>query len=231
MKTRICIPLCLLIFASLFGYAQNSVTGLYRMVRPSSMASRGYFIEHLVFLPGGKLYRGLPPEGLLYFDPQVAQKAHPDRCGTYEFKNGEIHFLLGPNKTPYVITRNGERLNNPPSLGKGSFRPVPACDGLKLEGNYRRHISEPTITFTRDGKFSDGGIFRYFGTLENPDGTMYMDDGKGGHGTYVIKQNTLELKYADGHIRRITLQAFPEDIAKQPAVPSLLLREERLERY
>lgn len=231
MKTRIYTLLYLLIFVALPAYAQDDLTGLYRMVRPSSVARSGYYVEHLVFLPGGKLYRGVPPEGLQYFDIEVAQRAHPDRYGTYQIKNGAIHILLGPNKTPYVITRNGERLNNPPSLGKGSFRPVPACDGLKLEGSYRRNTSEPTITFTSDGKFRDGGIFRYFGSLENPDGTMYMDDGTGGHGTYSIRQNTLELKYADGHTRRILIQVFPEQLAKQPVVPALLLREERLERY
>jgi len=159
-----------LLFVSTFGYAQvktgnDGITGLYRMVRPSSIPRSGYYIEHIVFLPGGKLYRALPPEGLLYFDESVAQQSHPNDCGSYEFRNGEIHILLGPNKTPYVITRNGDRLNNPPTLGKGSFRPIPGCDGLKLDGNYRRHESEPTISFTKDGKFQDGGVFAYFGTL------------------------------------------------------------------
>lgn len=238
MKARICITLLLFAFCTTVhaqdkshGVGADGFTGLYRMVRPSSVASRGYYVEHIVFLTGGKLYRGLPPEGLLYFDPAVAQKAHPDRYGTYQFKNNEIHFLLGTNQTPYVITRNGERLNNPPSLGKGSFRRVPNCDGLKLEGNYRRNESEPPITFTANGQFSDGGIFRYFGSLERPDGTMYHDNGTGGAGTYSIAQNTLELKYTDGRILRILIQVFPENLSKKPAVPSLLLREERLERY
>jgi hypothetical protein len=108
---------------------------------------------------------------------------------------------------------------------------VPNCDGLKLEGNYRRHESEPTISFTSDGKFSDGGIFRYFDTLAKPDGTLYQDDGTGGQGTYFIAQNTIELRYSDGRIKRIAIQVFPENLVKKPAVPSILLREERLERY
>ena len=216
---------------------KDGFTGLYRMMRPkalninSTSPERGYYIEHIVFLPDGKLYRFLPPEGLLYFDPTLAEKTAAGNCGTYEFRNNDIHIWLGPNKTPYIITRNGERLNNPPPLGKGSFRPVPACDGLRLEGNYRRHESEPTIHFTKDGLFEDGGIFGYFGTLARPDGSTYRDDGVAGSGTYLIEQNTLELRYSDGRIKRIVIQVFPENLAKKPAVPSLLLREERLERY
>jgi hypothetical protein len=220
-----------------FRMGADGFTGLYRMVRPKSLSinstspERGFYIEHIVFLPGGKLYRGLPPEGLLYFDMAVVERADPSDCGTYEFKNGEIRFLLGPNKTPYVITRNGDRLNNPPSLGKGSFRPIPHCDGLKLEGNYRRHESEPSISFTKDGRFTDGGIFGYFGTMAKPDGTIYKDDGTGGSGTYLIDQNTLELRYSDGRVKRVVFQAFPENLVKKPAVVSFLLREERFERY
>ena len=215
----------------------DGFTGLYRMLRPkmlninSTYPESGYYIEHIVFLPGGKLYRSLPPEGLLYFDLAVVQRTDAADCGSYEFKNEEIHIFLGPAKTPYVITRNGERLNNPPSLGTGSFRPVPNCDGLKLEGDYHRHESEPAITFARDGKFTDGGIFRYFGTMAKPDGTLYNDDGIGGSGIYVIEQNTLELRYSDGRIKRVAFQAFPENLAKKPAVPSFLLREERFERF
>ena len=125
-----------------------------------------------------------------------------------------------------------DRLNNPPSLGKGTFRPVPNADGLKLEGNYRRGESEPTITFTVDGRFRDGGIFRHFGTLVRPDGSFYQDDGIPGSGTYTIEQNTLELRYSDGRVKRHPFIAFPENLAKKPAVDSFILRrEERLQRF
>ncbi len=215
----------------------DGFTGIYRMLRPrllninSTVSESGYYIEYITFLPDGHLYWTLPPEGLLYFDPVVAQKAYPDDWGTYEFKNGEIHVLRGPDQTKYIITRSGERLNNPESLGKGSFRPIPTADGLKLEGKYRRDQTEPNITFTKDGRFTDGGIFRFFGTLAKPDGSTYMDDGVGGSGTYFINQNTLELKYSDGRVKRHVFIAFPENLADKPAVKSFLLYEQRLERY
>lgn len=216
----------------------DGFSGIYRMLRPRALDINnphfevGYWIEHITFLPNGNVYWTLPPEGMLYFDPAVARKAYPDDWGTYEMKNGEIHILRGPTNEPYVITRNGERLNNPPSLGKGSFRPVPSVDGLKLEGNYRRDQSEPTITFTKDGNFRDGGVFRFFGDLARPDGTVYQDDGRGGSGTYLIEQNTLELRYTDGRVKRHVFVAFPENLAKKPALDSFILRsEESMKRY
>ena len=178
----------------------DGFTGIYRMVRPkalnmnSSGYERGYWIEYITFLPDGHLYWKLPPEGLLYFDAAAAERAHANDWGTYEIRNGDIHVLRGPNKKEYLITRTGERLNNPPSLGKGSFRAIPPADGLKLAGNYRRNEKEPTITFTEDGRFTDGGIFGFFGSLVRLDGSTYTDDGIGGSGTYLIDQNTLELR-------------------------------------
>lgn len=215
----------------------DGFTGLYRMMRPKpldinrSTYEHGYTIEHIVFLPDGNVFRSLPPEGLLYFDYSLACRTDPRDCGTYELKNGEIHIYLGPEKTQYVFTRNGQRINNAPELGKGSFRPIPAADGLKLEGNYRRHETEPSISFTQDGKFIDKGAFKNFGTIGRLDGSTFQDDGKGGSGTYLIEQNTLELKYSDGRIKRHVFVTFPENLVDKPAIKSFLLYEQRLERY
>lgn len=215
----------------------DGFTGIYRMMRPKSLNinnngyESGFYIEHITFLPGGNLYWDLPPEGLLYFDFAVAQRTYPNDCGIYEIKNGEIHILRGPQKTEYIVTRNGDRLNNPPSLGKGSFRPVPSCDGLRLEGDYRRTKSEPTISFTKEGQFIDEGIFRFFGTIGRLDGSSKTDDGMGGSGKYLIEQNTLELKYADGRVKRVAFEAFPENLVDKPAVKSFLLYEQRMERH
>ncbi|HZI53420.1 MAG TPA: hypothetical protein VFD56_06950, partial [Chitinophagaceae bacterium] len=159
------------------------------------------------------------------------QRIYPNDCGTYEIKNSEIHILRGPQKTKYIITRNGDCLNKPPSLGKGSFRPLPSCDGLRLEGNYRRHESEPTISFTKDGRFTDDGIFRFFGSIGRLDGSSKTDDGIGGSGSYLIEQNTLELKYSDGRMKRFAFEAFPENLVDKPAVKSFLLYEQRMERH
>jgi len=210
----------------------DGFTGIYRMLRPralninSTTSESGYWIEYITFLPNGNAYWSLPPEGLLYFDAALTARTDADDWGTYTIKNGEIHVVRGPSKTLYIVTRSGERLNNPPSLGKGTFRPVPNVDGLKLEGNYRRDASEPTLTFTAGGQFRDGGVFRYFGTLARPDGSHYQDDGVPGSGTYIIEQNTLELRYSDGRVKRHPFIAFPENVAKKPDLDSFILRRE-----
>ncbi len=96
----------------------------------------------------------------------------------------------------------------------------------------RKIYANLLIIFTKDGKFRDGGVFRYFGDLARPDGTAYQDDGVGGSGTYIIEQNTLELRYSDGRIKRHPFVAFPENLAKKPALDSFILRrEETMKRY
>ena len=216
----------------------DGFTGIHRMIRSqplninNSGYEPGYTVEYITFLPNGYVYWTLPPEGLLDFDPAVAKRAHPDDWGTYTTKNGDVHVLRGPQKFPYVLTQNGDRLNNPPSLGKGTFRHVPPADGLRIEGSYRRSESEPSIIFTSDGRFRDEGIFRNFGTAQRPDGSVYHDDGRGGSGTYLIDQYTLELRYSDGRMRRSPFIIFPENLAKKPAVDSFILRwEESMRRY
>lgn len=207
----------------------DGFTGIYRLVRPraldlnNSVYQHGFQVEYITFLPDGHVFWRLPSEGLLYFDAAVAQKAYPDDWGTYEIKNGEIHVWRGPGKKLYIITQSGERLNNPPSLGKGSFRPVPAADGLKLDGKYRRYENDSFITFTKDGSFRDEGAFRNFGDMARPNRTIYQDDGRGGSGTYLIEQNTLELRYSDGRFKRFPFIAFPENLAKKPSLDSFIL--------
>lgn len=200
----------------------DGFTGLYRLARPSSINSSGISIGYIVFFPKGNVFWRLPTEGLLYFDPAVAQKAYPNDWGTYEINGGEIRVLRGPERREYVLTINGERINNPKSLGGGSFRPVPASDGLKLDGAYRLSESHPSITFTENGNFKDEGFYPVSdGT--RPDGTFYKRDTRGGSGTYLIEQNTLELRYSDGRVKRFPFIAFPENLAKAPAVDSFII--------
>ncbi len=214
----------------------DGFTGIYRMVRPraininSSGYEPGYIIEYITFLPGNDLYWGLPPEGLLYFDLSTAKRTHPHDCGTYEVVADEIRILRGPSKKKYVITKSGDKLINPPSLGKGSFRYIPHCDGLKLEGNYRRNESEPAISFSKNGQFKDGGVFRYIGNISKLDGTSYQDDGLAGTGTYQIGQNTLDLSYSDGRVKRFPFIALPDDL-KEAVLKSFLIFENRMTRF
>jgi hypothetical protein len=59
--------------------------------------------------------------------------------------------------------------------------------------------------------------------MARPNRTIYQDDGRGGSGTYLIEQNTLELRYSDGRFKRFPFIAFPENLAKKPSLDSFIL--------
>lgn len=175
-------------------------------------------LDYVTFLPGGHVYWTLPAEGLLCFEARVAQRVHPDEWGTYEVVGREIRVSVGSGLR-YVFVKEGNQLKLQPHSGSSSVRtysPLATADGLKLHGRYRRSAMEPVITFSKDGSFRDEGIFRNFGTIGRADGTTYQDDGSGGTGTYLIGQNTLELGYADGRVKRFAFTVLPADLLQQP---------------
>ena len=146
-----------------------------------------------------------------------AQRARPNDWGTYEIKDGTVNILRGPGKRRYELPRDGENLQNPPALGKGIFRRMPPSEGLRLEETYRQNETGPSITFSMSGRFDDAGAFRYSG-YTRLDGTSYVDDGVGGAGAYLIEQNTLELRYSDGRVKRFAFLTDSSSLAKEPAV-------------
>jgi hypothetical protein len=188
---------------------------------PPGAAINSVQIAFVTFLPDGHVYWMLPPEGLLYFDPRVAQRAHPDDWGTYKIVGNEIQITLG-NNLRRVFVKEGNKLKLQRYEGQYraaqeyTFSPLATGDGLKLDGTYRRWAEAPGITFSKDGRFRDEGFTRNFGTIGRPDGTTYQDDGIGGTGTYLIEQNTLELNYSDGRVKRFAFTALPSILAQKP---------------
>lgn len=196
----------------------DGLTGIYVGTRNFSSSMSSVQLDYVTFLPGGHVYWTLPAEGLLYFDPRVAQRVSPDEWGTYEVVGREIRVSVG-NNLRYVFVREGNQLKLQPHSGNSSIRTysqLATADELKLQGRYRRSATEPAITFSQDGSFRDDGIFRNFGTIGRADGSTYQDDGRGGTGTYLIGQNTLELRYSDGRVKRFAFTALPADLLQQP---------------
>ena len=196
----------------------DGFTGIYVGTRNFSSSMSSVQLDYVTFLPSGHVYWTLPAEGLLYFEPRVAQRVHPDEWGTYEVVGREVRVSVG-NNLRYVFVREGTVLKLQPHSGSSSVRtysPLATGDGLKLQGRFRRSDTEPAITFSKDGSFRDDGIFRNFGTIGRADGTTYQDDGRAGTGTYLIGQNTLELRYADGRVKRFAFTLLPQDVLQQP---------------
>ena len=195
----------------------DGLTGIYVGTRNFSSSMSSVQLDYVTFLPGGHVYWTLPAEGLLYFDPRVAQRVSPDEWGTYEVVGREIRVSVG-NNLRYVFVREGNQLKLQPHSGSSAIRTysqLATGDELKLQGRYRRSATEPAIVFSQDGNFRDEGVFRNFGTIGRPDGTTYQDDGRAGIGTYLIGQNTLELRYADGRVKRFAFTVLPENLLQQ----------------
>lgn len=198
----------------------DGFTGIYVGTRNFASAMSSVQLDYVTFLPNGHVYWTLPAEGLRYFDPRVAQRVNPDEWGTYEILGSQVRVSIG-NNLRYAFVREGKQLKLQPHSGSTSVRtysPLATGDGLKLQGSYSRSDTDPVITFSRDGNFRDEGIFRNFGTIGRADGTTYQDDGRGGTGNYLISQNTLELRYTDGRVKRFAFTALPEDLLRQPVI-------------
>jgi hypothetical protein len=202
----------------------DSLSGIYIGVyNPSPGAAiNSVQTAFVTFFADGHVYWSLPAEGLLYFDPRVAQRAHPDDWGTYRVVGREISVSLGPNSLKRVFVKEGEKLKLQNYEGQFrasqsyTFTRLANADGLKLEGTYRRYAEAPGIAFSNDGRFRDEGFTRNFGTIGRPDRSTYEDDGRGGTGNYRIEQNTLELRYSDGRVKRFAFTIPADRITDRP---------------
>jgi len=196
----------------------KGLSGIYVGTRNFSSSINSVQLDYVTFLPDGNVYWTLPAEGLLYFDDKIAKETHPDDWGTYNVSGREIHVSLA-NDLQYVFLKEGDQLKLQPHSGSSSVRTYTAlatADGLKLQGSYRRSSSDAAISFSVDGRFQDGGFARNFGTIAKPSGDTYQDDGRPGTGTYHIAQNTLELRYSDGRVKRFAFTALPDQLRSQP---------------
>ena len=196
----------------------KGLSGIYVGTRNFSSSISSVQLDYVTFLPDGHVYWTLPAEGLLYFDDKIAKETHPDDWGTYNVVGREIHVSVAKN-LQYVFLKEGEQLKLQPHSGSSAVRTYTAlstADGLKLQGTYRRSSSDAAISFWLDGRFQDGGFAGNFGTIAKPNGDTYEDDGRPGTGTYRLAQNTLELRYSDGRVKRFAFTALPEQLRSQP---------------
>ena len=167
--------------------------------------------SYVTFFPDGTVFWRLPGEGRDAFDAAASRKAFPDRWGTYKVVGDEVHLDGVERRFTIKAKREGDKLRmNDPRV---TFTPVPGCTGIKLHGLYRRHPSEPGIRFARDGTFEDGGVLSVLGEIQKNDGRLERDDGKGGAGTYAVRDNTLHLKYADGRAKKVAFHVLPTEMA------------------
>lgn len=134
--------------------------------------------EHIVLLPNGQAYFGIPPEGrVLDMDFDAMRRLRPSSCGTWSVDGDEIVFERATDIG--LIRRVSSKLNRSSS---GSARihyrgidlspATPAPSDLRIQGSYTTSnvtmantafssttaSSARTISFTLDGRYAKMGF-------------------------------------------------------------------------
>ncbi len=169
------------------------------------------------FLPDGRATRVLPAEGLHSFSFDYWHEMNPMFYGHYGFSGGKgaIEWDGGGGTMTLERTREGLAIN-----GNGPFKRFDPCDGLVLDGTYRRSdwktldldlYRNAHITFHGDGTFEDDSMLDLSGGMWwRPGKEDLMEKPIAGRGTYSIEDYSLTLLYQDGRKRRINF-ALPPD--------------------
>ena len=170
----------------------------------------------LCFLPGGNVFTDIPEKGFSNFRIEDQKAKSPNLCGTYTSGNNTIAVRMN-NQTDasnYIIQRDGSIMSNDGSL----FKKIELLDNYQFEGTYiNKQDAAPgskTITFTKDGHFTDNGLVK---TIVPSGNTS-----SGGKGNYASKQNSISLQYSDGHQLQLCFYMMPEDY-QQTGQPGKIL--------
>lgn len=172
---------------------------------------------YYVFLPGGRVYRGLPQGGALDgFDCETASQG----CGAYEVNGDTIrfNFAAGGASQPVAFERASDRLR----IGATNYFRVEPADASQLSGIYARRsftnlsggagvasggvAGETAIAFDGDGSFESTGFIGFAAG-----GAGATSSSEGDAGSYTVEGTTLELTHADGRRTRHTAFLMPRE--------------------
>lgn len=167
--------------------------------------------DWITFLPGGKVFKWLPEEGLDNFDYEAGIRQHPPAQGSYVI-TGNTVTVSWPSGGGMVFKRtpDGELWED-----RTNWTPLPKSTGLRLSGTWAVQWNEQsiqrTVTFTPDGRFEEHGLLNMINWQTQEIGQ--------GAGKYDIRNNTLELCYNDGRVLHINFYVFAEELKKpKPSV-------------
>jgi hypothetical protein len=162
--------------------------------------------DWITFLPGGRVFKRLPDEGLENFDYNAAIRKYPPAEGSYVI-TGNIVRVSWPSGGGMTFKRtpDGELWQD-----STNWTPLPKVSGLKLSGTWavqwNEQSRERTITFTADGRFAEQGFLNMI--------NWETQEIRQGSGTYNIRNNTLELRYTDGRVLHINFYVFADELKK-----------------
>lgn len=201
--------------------ALNVLSGFYSGITISgSRVSNRY----LLFTPDGWVFRDYPEDGMDAFDP-AAFLQDPSRnkswTGRYRLDGHKVHILW----QDYADDREFITLNeDTASAGLDVYVPICRCDQKRLSGTYIWGLptSGQYLQFFPDGTFLDHGATDQL-FVPSP----FYDHPRVLRGTYLIQNQTLTLRFADGRLKKKTFFA-PKAQESQPTFDWIGLGIQRL---
>jgi hypothetical protein len=182
------------------------------------------------FFPDGRVYYSMPTEGLDNFNYDYVKPMNALWCCTYTLKGDDGTITWGTGGTTLAFRRTGRTL----LIGRdsGAYEMLAPCNGLTLEGTYKREdwqepvSSKAGITFSRDGTFADEGFLGgAISTWWWADRGMLSASFPPGRGTYRVANNSLVLLYSDG--RKLRANFHLDDQATRDNVTLFLVSTRR----
>jgi hypothetical protein len=100
--------------------------------------------------------------------------------------------------------------------GAEIWQPMPAVDGLKLDGRWE--LGDARIAFTPEGRFTDAGVLAHVGALPvlkhaGSKEFYWAKPPARGAGTYELRDFTLLVRYDDGTAWASDFSTLGEDLS------------------
>lgn len=200
----------------------------FRMVTRFGFGGSMYHTpEFFLFLPGDRVYRGIPKAGLEAFDFQEATARDPGNTGTFQVARDSMFVEWADgSRSGYRYEAKGAGELSLDGLYTGRVRAFP--EGFRLAGSWT-HLAAAssgagsmsatqTLELRADGSFRESNVaVLAAGTAA---GLAAGDGGGGGDGSYELRGNTLTLRYGAGHAATFT--AFPFGDGAETSTPEML---------
>lgn len=178
---------------------------------------------HYLFFPDGRVYEGLPKEGLSGFEFEAAMAEDPRNCGRFEVQGKELVLEFGGGREaerwPFERIGGGRALR----VGRWRYDRAEIGElGLHLEGAYAHQgyidtsnaaldrggwvISQNSIVFREDGQFRSTEFLGSYGDEPGDHWRTLHNESEGAYseGTYRLEDGTLTLTFPDGQAERHT---------------------------
>jgi hypothetical protein len=198
-------------------------------VAAARFVPRAKFI-YWCFFPDGRCYYSMPTEGLDNFSYDYVKGMNDLWCCTYKLEGDTGVITWGTGGTTVPFRRVGRTLAI--KTDADVYELLDPCDGLTLEGTFRRHdwqeenSSKEGITFSHDGTFVDEGFLGgAISTWWWADRGLVPAEFPPGNGTYRVANNSLVLLYADG--RKVRANFHLDDQATKDDVTGFLISTRR----